>query len=573
LVTSGRSRPRWTWDGLALTLAVLIIGGPALFTADGFAYDFTNHLWLVWVQEQAISHHVAPTYFVNAPEVGVFYPYFMFYGGTLYAASGGLAALLGGRVAVAFVLVTLLAIAGAYGGVLWIARQLGARSWMAHAPAIAFAGSAYYVTNLYGRGAWPEFIATSAIPLLVASAWALLTRPRLEPLPATLFVTAAVVFTGSHNITLLLGTIGLTAAGVALRLALGPGVMQPGTRRLLQLAGLLALALAVNAWFLLPDLLHASQTQISAGRIYKWGATGFFNTPGILFDPLRRVPTQSTAPGLFVQAPDWFLLWVVAAAAAFWTRTEPRLRRAAGALAVLLAAFLALLLIGPLWNAMPRTLRAVQFPYRLNTLVALLSSGLVLVWVLALQRTDHRRRRRLLGGALIGSVGISAGLCLWQLWVPTTRPALAYADRRGVFVSTHMTPRTWYDHGAYADAGERRIEKPRRYLTIEPRRIAGDRVSLTVTPPPGSAPFSTDIAAGPYAARLGGGLVRAGRTPGGATVARRARPGAGPVRLTLAPADSTGAGGLISELAILLLILLALLAAVRRGAARRASRP
>ncbi len=67
---------------------MLLVGSPALFTQDGFGIDFTNHLWLVWVQQQAISHHLLPTYLVNAPRVGAFYPFFMFYGGTLYAASG-----------------------------------------------------------------------------------------------------------------------------------------------------------------------------------------------------------------------------------------------------------------------------------------------------------------------------------------------------------------------------------------------------------------------------------------------------------------------------------------------------
>ena len=147
-------------------VAVLVIGGPAVFTHNGFAVDFTNHLWLVWVQEAAIAQHATPTYFISAPAAGVFYPFFAFYGGTLYAATGAVAALLGGRVVVAFLAVTLLGVAAAYGGLVWLSRQLGVRSWAAHAPAIAYVFSAYYVTNLYGRGAWTEFMATSTIPLV-----------------------------------------------------------------------------------------------------------------------------------------------------------------------------------------------------------------------------------------------------------------------------------------------------------------------------------------------------------------------------------------------------------------------
>jgi hypothetical protein len=36
------------------------------------------------------------------------------------------------------------------------------------APALAVVTSAYYVTDLYGRGAWPEFMATSAMAPLLA---------------------------------------------------------------------------------------------------------------------------------------------------------------------------------------------------------------------------------------------------------------------------------------------------------------------------------------------------------------------------------------------------------------------
>jgi hypothetical protein len=53
-------------DWPAIIAAVLVVGGPALFTSDGFALDFTNHLWLVSVQEHAIAHWGVPTYFLNA---------------------------------------------------------------------------------------------------------------------------------------------------------------------------------------------------------------------------------------------------------------------------------------------------------------------------------------------------------------------------------------------------------------------------------------------------------------------------------------------------------------------------
>ena len=165
---------------------MLLVGLPALLSRNGFSLDFTNHLWLVWVQDHAISAQGHPTFFLHTAQQsgGVFDPFFMFYGGTLYAVTGALSALLGHSPRVAYVISILLGVAASYGGLLWLARQLGARTWMAHAPAVAFVGGAYYVTNLYGRGAWPEFVATAAIPLLVASGLSVARSRRPRPLSA-----------------------------------------------------------------------------------------------------------------------------------------------------------------------------------------------------------------------------------------------------------------------------------------------------------------------------------------------------------------------------------------------------
>ncbi len=176
------ARPQMAGDALVTLVVAIVIGGPAIFTHNGFGFDYTNHMWMVWAQEDAISRHLLPTYFLNTPSTGIFFPLYMFYGGSLYALTGGLAAVLGGRVVVAFVGVSVLSIVSAYGGMVWLARQLGVRSWLAHAPALAYVAGAYYATNLYGRGAWTEFVATSMLPLvgaaglhilgLLGSAWA-----------------------------------------------------------------------------------------------------------------------------------------------------------------------------------------------------------------------------------------------------------------------------------------------------------------------------------------------------------------------------------------------------------------
>src|SRR5262245_8559935 len=126
------------WDLAIATLVVLLIASPLLLTSDGFYPDFTNAIWLVDYQQHAISAHLHPTLFLHTQQGGVFDPMFAFYGGTLYALAGALAVVLGGSTIAAFEAVTVAAIAAAYGGTLWLARQLGVKGLLAHAPAIVF---------------------------------------------------------------------------------------------------------------------------------------------------------------------------------------------------------------------------------------------------------------------------------------------------------------------------------------------------------------------------------------------------------------------------------------------------
>lgn len=106
------------------------------------------------------------------------------------------------------------------------------------------------------------------------------------------------------------------------------------------------------------------------------------------------------------------------------------------------------------------------------------------------------------------------------------------------------------DTGAYSDASQPVIARPEGLL-IDANQIGSDHVTLTLNPPPGRAPFVTNITAAPYVAELGGGVVRDGRMKNGLTVLRRVGTGRGPVVLSLAPAGGIlDAGRLISLLAI-----------------------
>ena len=258
-----------------------------------------------------------------------------------------------------------------------------------------------------------------------------------------------------------------------------------------------------------------------------------------------------------MQAPDWFLLWTLVAGTALWARTNPPLRRAAGVLAVCLGAVFALILIGPVWDAMPRTFREVQLPHRLNTYVALLTAGLVLVCVLALERSQSVRTGRALRAGLIAASAISLALCVWQVWFANSDEPWSYHNRNQALRFTHLTPATWYDFGNYSDASQPVVRPGGRSLVINPAEVNSDHVDLVVTPPPGLDPFVTNISGGPYAVKIGGGITRVGQNGSGFTVARRTHPGTGPVSVSLGAAGGSMAVGWIVSLAAIVAALLA----------------
>lgn len=578
--TGALSRTDWA----VTALVVLIVGAPAIFTRNGYALDFMNHLWLVSVQEHAIAHGLVPTYFINAvspaphpytaPTTTAFYPFFAFYGGTLYVIVGAFAALIDGQVVAAYVISILLSIAAGYGGTLWLTRQLGVRTWRAHAPAITFVSSAYYISNLYGRGAWPEFVAVSVIPLLGAAAWRLARGPRASLPAAALLVVAVIFFTGSHNITLVWGSIVIAAALVVLAIAYGRRILPVSWRRLGLLATLVVLSVGVSTWFLAVNVQHGTDTLTDKNPL-PWSFTYYLDTLGVLFNPLREVPKISGTQALFVQLPVWFLAWALLGAAIIRGRAGRALVRGYAAIAVLLVALLLLIHFHAAYDLLPSQLQLIQFPYRLITYATLAIAALVLIAVLGFERLGAAlagRSRQALTGALGVAIVMSIALCIWQMWVPGNGGGGVFANRDSVLTSVHEYPGTWYGYADYADESTAIVAvTPGRELYLDPARFNGNGATLTVKPPPGSAPFVINILAGPYLVALHG-LRDVGRTVSGDMVATRLNNGSGPVRLSISlPAGGdVRAGRLVSIASLLGLLALAVLGVARRRRRRGA---
>jgi hypothetical protein len=508
---------------------IVAVLSPMLFTERTFDRDWSNHLWLARMQGANISADGHPGLFLHAAspnpgiDLGVYYPQFAFYGGTLYAAAGALGLLIGP--VAAYLCFFAGGLAASLFGWVWIARQAGIPAPLALVPGVLHITSAYVLANMYGRGAWPEFVAAAMLPLVAASAWALLRSPRIEPWPAAALVVATVFLTGSHNITLVWGAVFLAAVAVAVAVAVGrEAVRGIGLRRVAAIGGLMLLAAGLNGWFLLSDLAYAHQVGLTP---YDDGAK-FFNEARVVLNPLRVVPSESGSPGLTAEAPVVALGWSVAALALCGAGALTRAwRRLGAALGLLLLGFLSLVLrddptVGAIgrfvWGALPSPLRYVQFAFRLQTYVTLLVCGLVVVALAAIVRAPRGARRT----GLVSAVAIVTTLSLYQ--------AVHQAWRQPSFSSTRSfltdrpvreVPVTWSDPGNFRDHAAPVIAATRR-VHLDPDLVAEGR---GVRLPSGSDTVATNIGAGPSLVRLEG-ADPVGRLSGGQMVIRPVSPAA-----------------------------------------------
>jgi hypothetical protein len=398
----------------------------------------------------------------------------------------------------------------------------------------------------------------------------------VETPPILILAVSAVIFTGSHNITLLWGTTATAIALLVMWLALG-ATRKLSYRRLAMVAGLGVTSVMVNAWFLFPDLAFEKNVAISNEATTEWAGTGFLNTPGVLLNPLRHVPSLSGTPGLFDQIPDWFLVWGLAAGALLlWRdRAGGRLRGAWVGAAILVALLLGMMMIPPFWDIVPFPFNQIQFPYRLGSYVFYAIAGLVLVGVLALQRTGDAepagRSVRGLRAALIAVCLVSVGLCVWQEWVPNVMFPKSYSNRSEALASVNQFPRSWYDGGSFRDALAPQVEaSPERTLTIEPSSVHGEHFASLVNAPPGPGPILTNIKGGSYLVRISGGVEKVGDGPGGEAVVKRVAGGSGPVEVVLdtTPSVTVEAGRVVSVLALLTILAVMIGSGVRAKRAR-----
>jgi hypothetical protein len=384
--------------GLLLLLTWTLLTDPSHLVAD-----FPTDVWLIQHQAYALHHDLVPSLSLTT-ESSAFYPVFAFYGGTFFTFAGAIALVVGSATA-AEVIVYLLALAAAYGGWLWLARMAGLRSWRAHAPAILYVTAPYVLTNINVRQDLTELAATAAIPPLLASSLSVLRADRLRAGPAVALAASAIVFSGTHNLTLLWGVTILGSAGLAL-LAGVPQARRMITRRgVLRVLAIVIPATAVNAWYLLPDLAYHSDTYI-AGRIDEWQALLRGPHPELATSSLFSLDRRSAFPGsgLIITLPVPAMAWVAVAAIVVRRQHRATWARTLAVLALVTAAVL-MVMAHPRWIlALPDAWNMIQFSYRLVTFALLGICGAVIAALVLADHGGHRWLSWLLLPILAASV-------------------------------------------------------------------------------------------------------------------------------------------------------------------------
>lgn len=473
----------------------MVIAGllaPIPLSDRSFSTDWGNHLWLIWAQGENIRELGEPSYFLQS-SIGAFYPYYAFYGGSFYAVFGLVSWLTSAEAAV--LLAYACALAAAYLGWTWIARQLGVGGWRSQLPGCIAVTAPLAVTNLYGRGDIPEVVATAAIPLIAAAGLSLFREERVRLSTACLYVLGVVALTGTHTLTLVWGVVFL----ILVTAILAASCWQAARKRLgrgLAVAGLSALGIGINAWILAPlFLFHTRLVEQEPDPIGQLAYTD----PEQLFSLFRNAGDffWFVKADVDAQLPVLALLWALICGVAYWRYLPAAAKRIAIGLLMLGGVLLLLILSPSLIEELPKVLQFIQFPYRIETYFNLCLVGLVTLALAAMER--ERTTRAIPALALAAIAAFNFVLSIEQ----NSQVRSWLTDRDEALTSAVQPPRTWYALLQFADGSARHVEwadGPPLEFGVE--EIGG---SYAATYPPGrSMVVATNIATGDYLVDVSG---------------------------------------------------------------------
>jgi hypothetical protein len=382
---------------VSIGLALIVIGAlarPMIFSHPYLNTDWIEQLWFMSQQALAIRADHAPSLFLNYPG-GVLYPQYAFYGGTLYTLGGVLTLLAGNAPVTGYVLAYVLGFAASYGGWYWMSRMYGLGRLWAHVPGLLFVTSGYYLTLIYARGDWPEFMGVSMIPLSIAAGLSVLRADRLHPWPALALAGSSTVFFGSHSLTLVWGGTLTVAVGIVIVIAVPQARREVTGAGAIRVASLVIPALLVNAWFLYPTIAYEATTDIANAyqdwRVLLRSSQDLVSMHHLF--TLSRMTATGPGPDFVLTLPvltiGWLLvsvvIFLVKGVVAVWTRV------------LLICVGIAVVIIVLMTNTglilvLPRAYSTLQFSYRLESYILLALSGAVLAALMLSERAGHRLR-------------------------------------------------------------------------------------------------------------------------------------------------------------------------------------
>jgi hypothetical protein len=491
------SLSRWNWRAhwhWAIPVVVIAVLASPLLSDRTFASDWGNHLWLIHAQGENISHLGLPSYYLQS-DLGAFYPYYAFYGGTLYAVIGYGAWLIGANAAT--VIALFLALCASYLAWTWLAVQAGIRGWLIQIPGLLAVTAPYAISNNFGRGGIPEVIGCSMIALVAASGIAIFRAGRLKVGPAVAFVVSLVFLSGSHVLTTAWGVTFLVLVG-AIMVAADWRAARARVRRGLRLVVLAVLAFGINAWILIPELLlNGKLAEKEPDPLAQFEYT----THSQLFSLFRDGAHLN--PGIHgdinAQLPLLMAFWAIAFGLFFWRYLSPARRRLAIGMVGLTAVLLFLIMHSTsIWH-LPSFLTYIQFPYRLMTYVDLAMVGLTTLAIAAMQRSGNASRIPAALLALVAAISFYAAIvqnAQVRSWLPGGRDAAV--------ASASAPPETWYAFVQFGDATEP-LGEPTLPGEIKVPVDEGIHKSYTVTVPPGpGGTILTNVVTGPYFVKITG---------------------------------------------------------------------
>jgi hypothetical protein len=482
-------------------LIVLVLAWPMLFTNSGLGGDWEHHLWYVWRQSLAIRADHLPSMFINTA-YSVFYPQYAFYGGTIYALAGTLTLALGDSPLTAYIVTYLLGFIAAYGGWFWMGRILGLGRWLSHVPALVFVTASCYLMLVYGQGDWPEFLALSMLPLLLAAGLSVLRAERLRLCPAVALALSSTVFFGSHILTVLWASTFLAITFAAVFASVPEVRQQLRVRGLIRLAAVMIPALLVSAWFLLPMIAYASHTRI--GSRYNVAYAILHSTMHLVafhhLFTLSRASTVQGVPDYPLALPTLTIVWVlVSIAVLLWSVRRGKWIRVLVILAAITAGIGVLMTHEGLLLDLPKPYTLLQFSYRLEGYVLMGVTAAVLVILVLVGSMPGRLR---LWRWTIAPVLIASMFGAVQQVSAYPRTSLSRSetltDRGEIFARIY----TDYAYVPLPTISEGQLPR----LDISPEQIHGNRASFTIRARPGQL-VATNIGGGPNLLHITGASI------------------------------------------------------------------